>query len=45
MSASIDTLREASNILWSADNGGHNGRPSEIKRILRKILAESEVTA
>ena len=35
-------VHEARNILWSAANGGHNGRPSEVKRILEAICEEAE---
>lgn len=35
-------VHEARNILWSSGNGGHNGRPSEVKRILESICDESE---
>lgn len=40
-----DLLREAGNILWSSDNGGFAGRPSEVRRILRKLIATLEGAA
>ena len=33
-----DLVYEARNILWYSENGGHNGRPSEVRRILHELL-------
>jgi hypothetical protein len=39
-----DLAHEAANILWSAENGGWNGRPSEVRRILRELITAIEGT-
>lgn len=37
-----ELVHEGQNVVWASDNGGHRGRPSEVKRLLRAICDEAE---
>ena len=45
MSALSEAAHVAANILWSADNAGYNGRASEIRHALRKLVEAVEALA